>query len=112
MPLTNPPAVILTLFQRYGPVAAGGVAVSAGAVLTLPWGAQLPVVVSVPPASGVALPPPPPIPAPPAPPGDIPEPLPHPRAAAITRPSAARRRVETSTDKVLQIRNPPNLPRV
>src|SRR5215475_13309979 len=31
MPLTKPPAVMLTFFHRYGPVAPGGVAVSAGA---------------------------------------------------------------------------------
>src|SRR3954467_14036672 len=34
MPLTKPPAVMLTFFHRYGPVAAGGVAVSAGAGVT------------------------------------------------------------------------------
>src|SRR6266700_5208277 len=114
MPLTNPPAVILTFFQRYGPVAAGGVAVFAGAVVTLPRGPQVPVVVSasVAPPSGVAPPPAPPLPAPPAPPDDIAEPLPHPRAAVITRPNAAWRRVEISTDKILPIGNPPNLPRV
>src|SRR5437763_10170312 len=95
MPLTKPPAVMLTFFHRYGPVAGGGVAVSPSAgvtaggvrhvVATIVASGMPPVIVSVA-ASGVptTLPPPEP-PAAPASVGLIDELPPHPPMAARPR---------------------------